>query len=253
MEAKRPFWFSLLPPLLLGSFLPAQTFSSPASQVAASEVNSPPPTLSESGTSPAFDTLTVRWERGQLSVIAHRVSLHNVLTAIARKTGMVVESAPGADAALVYIELGPASMRDVLKQILDGDDTNYILLGSATESGRIERLILSQGRQQPRNDRTNIAAVHPGAVQPEAYENDQDSTEIPPVSGGGPQLASDVQEQAPSTALAPVQNIDAQMSAYQQAFSDAAKSGKSRAEILQELQKQQIKDLDAAASQSSPN
>ncbi len=255
METKRSFFFWLLSALLLSSLLPAQTFSSPASQVPASEVASPPPTLGDSGMGSGSDTLAVRWEQGQLSVIAHRVSLHNVLTAIARKTGMVVESAPGADTALAYIELGPASMRDVLRQILDGDGANYILLGSATEPGRVERLILSQGRQ-PANEnlqRTNIAAVQPSVAQPEAYENGEASTETPPNTAAQQVASESHEQQAPSTALPSVQNVDAQMSAYQQAFSDAAKSGKSRAEILQELQKQQIKDLDAAASPPNPN
>ena len=256
MQTQRSFCFWFCYSLLLASFLQAQTFSSPVSAAPASQMSSSSPALRDSGGGTGSDTIAVAWDQGQLSVIAHRVSLHSVLTAIARKTGMVIESEPGSDAALVYIELGPASMHDVLRQILEGDRADYILLGSRTEPGRVERLIFLRQGQEPANEsrqRTNIAAVQPDVAQPDVYENDQGPTEAPPIAPT-PQVASDIQEQqAPSTALPPVQNIDAQMSAYQQAFSEAAKSGKTRAEILQELQKQQIKDLDAAASQSNPN
>jgi hypothetical protein len=199
-------------------------------------------------------TLTVTWEQGLLSVSAHRVPLHRVLTAIAYKTGLAMELAAGADSQLVYIETSPASMRDVLRQILDGG-TNYILIGSKTTPGYVERLILSSRGQQPgiSGQAAQVAAVQPAIATSEADDFDQEATAPEQALPSNPVSVPTSHEQAPSTALPSVQqNINNQMSAYQNAFNEAAKSGKTRAEILEELQKQQIKDLDAAATQTQP-
>ena len=223
--------------LLLG--LPSSWAQTPAAS------SSPSDTQEQS-----TQTLTVTWEQGLLSVSAHRLSLHRVLTAIASKTGLAIDSAASVDSQLVYIEAGPGSMRDVLKQVLDGDGTNYILLGSSTRPGFVERLIVSGRGQQTGTSTqpTQVAVAQPPITTSEVDEFGQESIETGPSPRTAPTPVVEFHEQAPSTALPAVQqNINTQMSAYQNAFNEAAKSGKTRAEILDELQKQQIKDLDAAS------
>jgi len=48
-----------------------------------------------------------------------------------------------------------------------------------------------------------------------------------------------------------VQNIDPSMAKFQEAYNAAAASGKSRGEILQELQRQQLEQLAAQAAQAA--
>lgn len=199
--------------------------------------------------------VSVTWEQGQLSVSARQVPLHRVLTAIASKTGLMMEVSAGADSQLVCVEAGPASMRDVLRQILDADNTNYILLGSSTTPGYIERLILSSRGQHASatNQPAQLAAVQPPATRSDADDVDQELSAPEQVSAPVPASSTESRELAPSTAPPSVQqNINTQMSGYQNAFNEAAKGGKSRAEILDQLQKQQLKDLDAAAAQAQP-
>ncbi len=196
--------------------------------------------------SAASPKLLVRWQNGQLTVTAHRTTLHSVLMAIAERTGLVVEVSPGADTGLVYVDLGPGTMHDVLAALLNDDSSNYILTGSPGKPGHVDRLELSTALHAQ-----VVAASQPAAPppQPELYRGGfsaaSDSESNEPAPG-----ASAVVPEAPvNTALTPVQStIDPSIQNYQQTYAEMLKSGKSRADILSELQKQQIRDLDAQAA-----
>lgn len=234
---------------LLTALLSAQAVDHPL-QVSPPVVTGQPWLADPSGTGDGSSMLIVRYEQGTLSLVAHRVSLHSVLAAVAKRTGLSVDSGQVNDGGLVYVDLGPASVHDVLVNLLDGSEANYILLGSPAKPGAVERLILS-----PRNDRsgpvTQVAVQT--ATQPKLYGAGYGTA---PVSDASPtEQAPSEEEPAPTASTAPpsVQNIDSSMAKYQQAAAVAAASGKSRAEILDELQKQQIKDLDEQALQAQPH
>jgi len=189
--------------------------------------------------------LVVLWHDGRLSVTAHRTSLHSVLAAIAKQTGLVIEVSGGTDLGTVYVDLGPGTMHDVLSSLLDGDPNNYILVGSASRPGFVERLVLSKA------DHTRVVAtneVPAPPLQPQLYGAGFSTT--PPTAPNEPAPVADAQTPEINTALPPVQTtIDSTIQRYQQSYSDMMKSGKSRADILNELQQQQIRDLDAQAAQ----
>src|SRR5271157_3539258 len=63
---------------------------------------------------PNAPDLTVRYESGKLTVVAHGATLHRVLELIGQRTGTAIESALGFDGGPVYVELGPASVQEVL-------------------------------------------------------------------------------------------------------------------------------------------
>jgi hypothetical protein len=195
---------------------------------------------------PSASELTVRYESGKLTVVAHGATLESVLELIAQRTGTAIESTAGFDGSQVFVELGPATVQDVLTDLLNGSPTNYLMLGSRSNPGFVERLIIlarSQALSGASSQSSVVAAAQPA---PKLYGGG--FTTDPDGSHAASVTAEDQQE-PPSAALAPIQNaIDPSIVKFQEAAAAAAASGKSRAEILDELQKQQIQQLDAKAT-----
>src|SRR3974390_388169 len=195
--------------------------------------------------------LVVLWQNGQLSVTAHRVTLRSVLAAITKQTGLVVDSSGDADVGLVHVDLGPATMHDVLATLLYGDYNNYILVGSANIPGFVEHLVLS------RADRKQVVATNQApapALEPELYG--RGFYAAPDSVANEPAPAAEASQPPSDTALPSQQpqqpTSESTMARYQQAYNEMLKAGKSRAEILNELQQQQIRDLDAQAPAPAP-
>src|SRR5208337_2172595 len=96
---------------------------------------------------PGASELTVRYESGKLTVVARGVTLQSVLQLIAQRTGTAIESTGWFDAGQVYVELGPATVQEVLTDLLNGSSANYVMLGSQSNPGFVERLVISPRSQ----------------------------------------------------------------------------------------------------------
>lgn len=201
---------------------------------------------------PRASELIVKYESGKLTVVAHGATLQRVLELIAQRTGTAIESTAGFDAAQVYVELGPATVHDVLTDLLNGSSTNYVMVGSRSNPGYVERLIILARGQAPSGASPQSSVVAAAQPVPEPKPYGGGFTTNPDGSTAGSVTEED-EPQPPSTALPPIQQIDPSMVKFQEAAAAAAASGKSRAEILDELQKQQIQQLEAQAQQSTPH
>jgi hypothetical protein len=207
---------------------------------------------------PTAPDLTVRYESGKLTVVAHGATLHRVLEAIGQRTGTAIESAPGFDAGQVYVELGPATVEDVLTDLLNGTPTNYLMLGSRSNPGFVERLIIlarSQGPSGASSQSPVVAAAQPvptPSLYGGGFTTDPNGSNAAVGATSGT-VQEEQQPPAPNAELAPIQQIDPSMVKFQEAAAAMAASGKSRAQILDELQKQQIEQLEAQAAQSTPH
>lgn len=211
-----------------------------------------PPSVATAAQSSA-SRLTVRYEGGKLSVAAHGVTLHSVLELIGQRTGTAIESAPGTDAGQVYVELGPASVQEVLTDLLNGSPTNYLMLGSRSNPGFVERLIILARSGTPvaaSSEAAMVATTQP-APKPKVYGAgfNTDHADNGASASSSTSVAAEEQQQPPSTALPPVQQtIDPSIAKYQKMAAEAAASGKSRAQILDDLQKLQIQELEAQSA-----
>src|SRR5271157_40559 len=203
------------------------------------------PRPSQSGAS----ALTVRYESGKLTVAAHGVSLQGVLQLIAQRTGTVIESTGWSDAGQVYVELGPATVQEVLTDLLNGSPANYVMLGSQSNPGFVERLIISAQAPSGASSQAPVVAAAQPVPKPQVYGGGGLATD--PNGSNAASVTAEEEREPPSTALPPVQNIDSSMAKFQEAYAAAAASGKSRSEILQELQGQQIQQLAAQAAQEA--
>ena len=207
--------------------------------------------------------VTVTYDGRVLSVQAHGASLRTVLAVIGKRTGTEIEFGAGSDTGGVCVDLGPATVRDLLRDLLNGSQLNYVMLRSRSDPGFVERIVILGDERGPASvDHTPTAVVATGQPVPSKLYGAGFAPD--PEEGDSTQSVSapaDQQSAPPAVAVQPsaVQpSVDPSMSKYQQqyqqAMADAASSGKTPSQILGELQKLQQKELDDQyAAQPQPH
>ena len=98
----------------------------------------PPPTLEQMPALPP----KVRFSNGLLTIVAENSTLADIMRAVRAQTGAVVEI-PANATERVVTHLGPGPPRDVLVSLLHGSHFNYVMLGSPTRPGMLDRIILT--------------------------------------------------------------------------------------------------------------
>ena len=214
-----------------------------------------PPAIQES------PQVTVTYDHKLLSVQAHGASLRSVLALIGKRTGTEIDFGVESDAGGVYVDLGPATVRDVLRDLLNGSQLNYVMLRSRSDPGFVERLVILGVEHGPGSVDQPAAVVATGQpAPPKLYgagfgADAEEGGSSPSVPAPTEQQSAPPAVTAQPSAVQPA--VDPSMlkyqQQYQQALADAASSGKSRADILQELQKLQQKELDEQYTQSQPH
>ena len=97
----------------------------------------PPPTLAQQPATPP----QVSFQGGQLTISAQNSTLGDILKAVRAQTGATIDL-PGTASERVIGNFGPGPARDVLTALLNGSHFNYVLLGSSTDPGALDRVIL---------------------------------------------------------------------------------------------------------------
>ncbi len=183
----------------------------------------------------------VAFSNGFLTIVADNSTLGDVLRAVHRQTGAAIE-VPGNATERVVGKFGPGAPRDVLSSLLNGSHFNYVLLGSATNSSALDRVILTsrpagteEAAAQQQQPNVGMAAGTPTPTMPGAAgqpaENadfNDDSGEVlqQPVDGNG----DDQMDQA--------QTEDQQPPQPTQPFAPGG-AVKTPEQLLQELQQRQ--------------
>jgi hypothetical protein len=218
--------------------------------------------LPSTGQEPA-PQVTVTYVDKLLSVKGRVASLRSVLAVISKRTGTEIEFGSGSDPGGVYVDLGPATVRDVLRDLLNGSQLNYVMLRSRSDPGFVEQLVILGDERGPASvDHTPPAVVANGQPAPPKLYGGGFAPD--PEGGDATPSVSTPAEPEPAPPAVAVQpsavqpSVDPSMSKYQQqyqqAMADAASSGKSRGQILEELQKLQQKELDDQyAAQPQPH
>jgi len=123
----------------------------------------PQPTLDQMPAIPP----QVTYQAGQLTIQAQNSTLGDILRAVRAKTGASVDIPSNADERVVG-RLGPGPAREVLASLLNGSHFNYVMVGSATDPGAVQQVILTS---KSGGTTTAAAAASPGANQPDAMMN----------------------------------------------------------------------------------
>jgi hypothetical protein len=182
---------------------------------------------------------------GQLLIHANGQDFSAVLRAVGTASGIDIEMPAENAADPVFMNMGPVSAKEAIVALMDGTKYNYVMMGSRNDPGIVTRLILSE-RSSTLVGAPLVAAVSeavPGS-QPTLYggqgvQEDTDAANnavLPPAQGPG-----SIPAVVPSSVPTGI-NVDKL----------AAQSNKTRGQVLDELQKQQLQVLDNQSSSQPP-
>lgn len=135
-------------------------------------------------TASASTPLQVSYRDGLLEIHANKATLSEVLYAIQQRTGADMSIPAGAEQERVVADIGPAPAAEVVAKLLNGSRFNFLILNSANDPRRLDRVILS-----PRTENTFVPPP-----QPQAQEVDT-TTDEPPLPA--PNQPAQVPDTAP--------------------------------------------------------
>jgi hypothetical protein len=82
-------------------------------------------------------------ESGMLTISADNSTLGDILSAVRKQTGAILEVPPSLLGERVATQLGPGNPRDVLQQLFMGSKFDYIIVGSPEDPQAVQRIILT--------------------------------------------------------------------------------------------------------------
>jgi hypothetical protein len=132
----------------------------------------------------------VAFSDGQLTITAENSTLGDILRGVRSQTGASVD-VPGNATERVVGQFGPGPARDVLAALLNGSHFNYVLLGSPTDPGALDRVILISisGGAGPAQEANAVAVPQQPKHLPATALLD-DGAELPDDPADEPQEAS---------------------------------------------------------------
>ena len=141
--------------------------------------------------------LQVEFRNDLLRIDAENTTLRDTLKAVSARTGAEMEFPAGELEERIFAHLGPGPPRDVVTQLLNGAQFNYVILSSASEPGGITRLILS---------RASVGRESAPSEAPASPANESAATQLYGASFGvdpDAPAAEPVPSQAPGATAAP--------------------------------------------------
>ena len=144
--------------------------------------------------------LQVEYRNDRLSILAHNVSLSQVLNEVQRKTGTQISVPPAATQELMVANIGLLPVREVLSALLNGSRFNFIMVSSDSDPAKLKSLILtyrSGGVSQPAIVSPPPAAVE-GQPEPEVPQQEmQPQPDVQPQPEMQPQPQEGTGQQEP--------------------------------------------------------
>jgi hypothetical protein len=178
----------------------------------------------------------VSYSDGVLKVTGHGERLAQILENIKALTGIQMDIPASLEENQIFDDVGPAPVREALIKLLDGARLNYLILGSPQDPHKVSQLVLT-AEAATAQIKTPVAGVTVAqASGPSLYG-----------AGFGDTTGQDTaaEEPPPPAANAIPVNVNIQQA--------AAAAGKTPGEILDELQKKQIQQLDEQSAQTAPH
>ncbi|MCU1305866.1 MAG: hypothetical protein JWN45_561 [Acidobacteriaceae bacterium] len=186
----------------------------------------------------------ISYQGGQLTIVAENSNFSDVLSGIRTATGLRIESTGGTGGERVAAKIGPASVRDVLLSLLQGSRYDFIMMGSATDPDRIERVLLSP--KAAAATAANGAARPAPAASEETAQEDSDNENSDENAGFAPAPAQ------PPTALPPGPGAAAAPNGQPASSPDASQGVKTPEQLLQDLRNMQQQQQQQQQQQTPP-
>ena len=111
---------------------------------------------------------SVDFTNGLLTIHARDATLSEVLFQIQKKTGAEIAIPAGTEQERVAADFGPGTPSEVLGELLNGSDLNFVVVGSQSDPKVLRSVLLS--RKGPEEDRRPVAAA-PQSYTPPVAEN----------------------------------------------------------------------------------
>jgi hypothetical protein len=92
----------------------------------------------------AVNGVRVQFSKGQLEIHAHNATLSEVLFQIQSQTGAEIAIPAGTEQERVFVDAGPAPANQVLAELLNGSNLNFVLVGSEADPNSLRSVILSR-------------------------------------------------------------------------------------------------------------
>lgn len=177
----------------------------------------------------------VAYRDGALTIVAQNATLGDILRAVHAQTGAVID-ATGSTSDRVIGNFGPGPSREVLAKLLNGSRFNYVMVGSTSDVGSLQKLVITP---KPSTASSTVAQIQPnGATNPYLRTGRQNSA-------NGADAQND--EQADDYTNDDVQNTPEQPEA-----TGNQPPIKTPDQLLQELQRQQIQQQQQAGPEGAP-
>lgn len=187
----------------------------------------------------------VSLQDGKITINSRDAKLGEILEAIERLTGITVDIPPAGADERIFDNVGPMLVREALVKLLDGTKFNYIIVSSAQDPQAVKKLILSTQTNTPPitastpSPQNTEEASGPALYGGSGYNNDTTASNDPPPTPQPIETPA-----AAKAALGLPANFNLQQA--------AAAAGKTPGQMLDELQKRQIQQLDDQLSQNPP-
>jgi hypothetical protein len=88
--------------------------------------------------------VTVQFANGQMSIHASNATLSEVLFQIQKGTGAEIAIPAGSEQERVAADFGPGTPSEVMAQLLNGTDLNFVVVGSPSNPNQLRSVILSR-------------------------------------------------------------------------------------------------------------
>ena len=171
-------------------------------KIAAKQVqpDPPPPVAPPVPLTPAQMPATppqVTYDNGALTIVAQNSTLGDILRAVHTQTGAVMDIS-GSATERVVSRFGPGSPRDVLAQLLNGSSYNYVILGSPTDAGTVQKVVLTPKSPTGTEAQSEqVATANPvSRVQPAQEATEDDAEDSSDADAGGDEPAATPAESA---------------------------------------------------------
>jgi hypothetical protein len=140
--------------------------------------------------------LEVEYRNGRLSILAHDVSLAQVLNEVQRKTGADIPIPSVAAQEQVVATIGLLPVRDALSALLNGSRFNFIIVGADDDPSKLKSVILSFRGGSISQPAMAVAPPEPAVVEPQP-EPEAPQPDMQPQDGGSQQEAPQPQDNPP--------------------------------------------------------
>ena len=111
---------------------------------------------------PAPPRVQVTFLNGNLTILANKATLSEVLYEVQKKTGADIGIPSGSEREQVSANFGPGPAREILSSMLNGSNFNFIMIADDNDPSKLRSVILSP---------KGAPMVQPGAVRPAVPPN----------------------------------------------------------------------------------